>query len=85
MTFLSLWDYEGHYQSCHTNICRECKRVFPTKHMLELHLSECHDVFFDLMSKVAEMIHIHYTHIPCAHLVEAIIVSLFHGAVQDVV
>ncbi|GIZ37265.1 hypothetical protein CKM354_000071800 [Cercospora kikuchii] len=43
MTFSSYTDYETHYNSSHTNRCKECHKNFPTAHFLQLHLSENHD------------------------------------------
>ncbi|KAF2213188.1 hypothetical protein CERZMDRAFT_90587 [Cercospora zeae-maydis SCOH1-5] len=43
MTFSSYADYETHYNSSHTNRCKECQKNFPTSHFLQLHLGENHD------------------------------------------
>ncbi|KAL6809256.1 hypothetical protein GGI42DRAFT_350718 [Trichoderma sp. SZMC 28013] len=36
-------DYETHYHSFHTNRCIECRKNFPTDHLLSIHIEECHD------------------------------------------
>lgn len=36
-------DYEAHYHKFHTNRCIECRKNFPTNHLLEIHIEECHD------------------------------------------
>ncbi|KOS19282.1 Zinc finger protein 511 [Escovopsis weberi] len=41
--FRSYGDYEAHYQRDHTNRCLECRRNFPTEHLLGIHIEECHD------------------------------------------
>lgn len=43
MNFASYQDYEAHYNSSHTNRCRECQKNFPSSHFLDLHLAEHHD------------------------------------------
>ncbi|PHH82688.1 hypothetical protein CDD82_5138 [Ophiocordyceps australis] len=41
--FASPDDYESHYLNTHTNRCLECHKNFPSAHLLELHVQECHD------------------------------------------
>ncbi|KAM0250206.1 hypothetical protein ACHAQJ_008699 [Trichoderma viride] len=36
-------DYETHYHNFHTNRCIECRKNFPTDHLLSVHIEECHD------------------------------------------
>ncbi|KAL7918913.1 hypothetical protein ACQKWADRAFT_302909 [Trichoderma austrokoningii] len=36
-------DYETHYRNFHTNRCIECRKNFPTDHLLNIHIEECHD------------------------------------------
>ncbi|KAL7937692.1 hypothetical protein V8C35DRAFT_293260 [Trichoderma chlorosporum] len=36
-------DYETHYHNFHTNRCIECRKNFPTDHLLGIHIEECHD------------------------------------------
>ncbi|KAK1245223.1 hypothetical protein MKX08_004852 [Trichoderma sp. CBMAI-0020] len=36
-------DYEAHYHNFHTNRCIECRKNFPTDHLLNVHIEECHD------------------------------------------
>eukprot|EP01018_Ginkgo_biloba_P003673 Gb_03370 [translate_table: standard] len=44
-------DFEDHYFARHTAICSVCSRVFPTTTLLNIHISESHDSFFQ--AKVA--------------------------------
>jgi hypothetical protein len=46
-----LQDLESHYKSRHTATCSVCSRVFPTTRLLNFHVSETHDSFFQ--AKVA--------------------------------
>ncbi|RFU80328.1 hypothetical protein TARUN_1876 [Trichoderma arundinaceum] len=36
-------DYETHYHKFHSNRCIECRKNFPTDHLLSVHIEECHD------------------------------------------
>ncbi|KAI0005712.1 hypothetical protein F4779DRAFT_597827 [Xylariaceae sp. FL0662B] len=45
MSFKTYGDYEVHYNKTHTNRCVECKKNFPSEHLLGVHIEECHDVF----------------------------------------
>ncbi|KAH9536294.1 hypothetical protein CY35_17G100000 [Sphagnum magellanicum] len=46
-----LGDLEAHYVSRHTATCSVCAQMFPTTRLLNLHVSETHDSFFQ--AKVA--------------------------------
>lgn len=46
-----LKDLETHFFSRHTAVCSVCSRVFPTSRLLDLHIAESHDSFFQ--AKVA--------------------------------
>ncbi|WRX20440.1 hypothetical protein QQP08_014931 [Theobroma cacao] len=48
---ISLEDFEDHYNARHTASCSVCSRVYPTSHLLSIHVSEAHDSFFQ--AKVA--------------------------------
>ena len=43
ISFASYEDYEVHYLQEHVNRCAECRKNFPTRHFLELHIEENHD------------------------------------------
>ncbi|KAH0494219.1 hypothetical protein TgHK011_000847 [Trichoderma gracile] len=43
LAFRYYGDYEAHYHKFHTNRCIECRKNFPTNHLLEIHIEECHD------------------------------------------
>ncbi|KDP46271.1 hypothetical protein JCGZ_10111 [Jatropha curcas] len=47
----SLEDFEDHYNARHTASCSVCSRVYPTSRLLNIHVSEAHDSFFQ--AKVA--------------------------------
>lgn len=44
--FDSVTAFNSHYNTNHRHTCDECKKVLPTPHLLDLHLSETHDSFF---------------------------------------
>lgn len=39
-------DFEDHYLARHTSTCSVCSKVFPTARLLNLHVAESHDSFF---------------------------------------
>ncbi|KAK7425371.1 hypothetical protein QQZ08_008157 [Neonectria magnoliae] len=43
LSFNSYDEYEVHYSKTHTNRCLECRKNFPTEHLLGVHIEECHD------------------------------------------
>lgn len=43
MSFSTYAEYDSHYQQSHTNRCTECKKNFPSGHLLDLHIVENHD------------------------------------------
>lgn len=45
LVFKSYDEFETHYSKFHTNRCLECRKSFPSQHLLDLHLEECHDAF----------------------------------------
>ncbi|XP_055695842.1 zinc finger protein 511 [Lutzomyia longipalpis] len=53
--FEKLENYENHYNSVHRFTCAECRKSFPSAHLLDLHLSENHDSFFLVSSKKKPM------------------------------
>ena len=48
-TFRSIFECEHHYNAQHTFECKECKRVFPNEFLLDRHLQEAHDTYFQTM------------------------------------
>lgn len=54
-TFQTIGSYESHYRSAHVNACHQCKRVFPTNYLLDLHIMEWHDPMFEIMSAKEDM------------------------------
>ena len=45
LVFSSYAEYETHYRSQHTNRCAQCRKNFPSAHLLGLHIEETHDSF----------------------------------------
>ncbi|CRK21722.1 hypothetical protein BN1723_012444 [Verticillium longisporum] len=45
MAFRSYDEYQSHYHKAHTNRCLECRKNFPSSHLLSVHIEECHDSF----------------------------------------
>lgn len=45
--FTIVHDYEMHYRSAHSIVCNECKKSFPSYNLLDIHIQERHDTYFD--------------------------------------
>ncbi|KAK8090286.1 hypothetical protein PG997_005247 [Apiospora hydei] len=45
LAFRSYTDYETHYHKAHSNRCFECRKNFPSDHLLSVHIEEQHDAF----------------------------------------
>ncbi|GAB1320178.1 Zinc finger protein 511 [Madurella fahalii] len=45
LVFSSYGEYEMHYRNQHTNRCAQCRKNFPSAHLLGLHIEETHDSF----------------------------------------
>ncbi|KAG5945287.1 hypothetical protein E4U59_006032 [Claviceps monticola] len=43
IAFKSHEEYESHYARFHTNRCLECRKNFPSEHLLSVHIEEWHD------------------------------------------
>lgn len=43
LAFRTYPEYEAHYHSFHLNRCIECRKNFPSNHLLGVHIEECHD------------------------------------------
>lgn len=48
MAFTNYPEYEKHYLQTHTNRCLECRRNFPTSHIMGLHIQEHHDALAEM-------------------------------------
>ena len=48
-------DYDHHYESVHVHCCSFCGKVYPSAHLLSIHLEEHHDSFFVVMSEKKNM------------------------------
>ena len=49
-TFKQLIDSEAHYNTKHRHVCSQCKKSLPSAHLLDLHIVETHDTYFQLLS-----------------------------------
>nr|CAD7395721.1 unnamed protein product [Timema poppensis] len=49
--FTSVMDYEVHYNSIHRYLCVECNKCLPSPHLLDLHVAESHDSFFQTLAE----------------------------------
>ncbi|KAI1331189.1 hypothetical protein F5Y16DRAFT_360779 [Xylariaceae sp. FL0255] len=45
LSFTTYEEYEVHYNKSHTNRCLECRKNFPSEHLLNVHFEDCHDAF----------------------------------------
>lgn len=54
-TFQTILDYEMHYNSTHRYVCMECKVSRPNPRLLEIHIQETHDAFFEVSSEKLAM------------------------------
>ncbi|KAL7626335.1 hypothetical protein AAE478_003107 [Parahypoxylon ruwenzoriense] len=45
LSFRTYAEYESHHNRTHTNRCVECGKNFPSDHLLNVHIEECHDIF----------------------------------------
>jgi hypothetical protein len=43
LIFNSYEEYESHYRSFHTHRCLDCRKNFPSEHLLNVHIEEWHD------------------------------------------
>lgn len=41
---------EAHYNAKHRYTCKECRKNLPSAHLLDLHIIETHDTYFQLLS-----------------------------------
>jgi hypothetical protein len=48
--FSQLIDSEAHYNARHRHSCNTCKKSLPSAHLLDLHVAENHDSYFQLLS-----------------------------------
>ncbi|XP_006880176.1 PREDICTED: zinc finger protein 511 [Elephantulus edwardii] len=53
--FDTLESYEHHYHTLHRSVCSICKRAFPSSHLLDSHLLEWHDSFFQVLAEKQDM------------------------------
>jgi len=53
--FSSLSAYESHYHSCHHFVCSTCRRVLVSSFMLDIHIQENHDSYFNILCTRIDM------------------------------
>lgn len=49
-TFKTLVDFEMHYNTSHRYVCAECSKSLPSPRLLDIHIQETHDSFFQVLS-----------------------------------
>lgn len=54
LAFTSYKDYESHYIKAHTNRCLDCRKTFPSSHILDLHINEFHNALTELKKERGE-------------------------------
>lgn len=53
--FSSLAAYESHYHTCHHYTCATCRRIFVSSFMLDVHIQENHDSYFQVLCTRIDM------------------------------
>ncbi|RUS72793.1 hypothetical protein EGW08_019453 [Elysia chlorotica] len=53
--FTSLASHESHYHTSHNFVCHVCRRVFVSNFLLDIHLEENHDSYFQVLSPKIDM------------------------------
>ncbi|KAI0128794.1 hypothetical protein BJ170DRAFT_579519 [Xylariales sp. AK1849] len=54
LAFNSYPDFEAHYSKVHSNRCNECKKNFPSQHLLSVHIEDIHDAFAAVLREKGE-------------------------------
>lgn len=49
-------EYESHYHKAHENRCIDCRKNFPSSHLLNLHIGEFHDALTELRKEKGDSI-----------------------------
>ncbi|KAG6365388.1 hypothetical protein INS49_006999 [Diaporthe citri] len=57
MHFAKYQDYESHYHKAHSNRCLDCRKNFPSSHILNLHIREFHDALTELRKEKGDHIY----------------------------
>ncbi|KAK7717347.1 hypothetical protein SLS64_002837 [Diaporthe eres] len=57
MRFATYQDYESHYHQAHSNRCLDCRKNFPSSHILNLHIREFHDALTELRKEKGDHIY----------------------------
>ncbi|XP_059142619.1 zinc finger protein 511-like [Physella acuta] len=53
--FTTIASHESHYQNSHAFACATCKRTFVSNFLLDIHLQENHDSYFQILSPRIDM------------------------------
>lgn len=56
LRFATYQDYESHYNKAHGNRCLDCRKNFPSSHILTLHIREFHDALTELRKEKGDHI-----------------------------
>lgn len=56
LSFTKYSDYEKHYNQAHTNRCIECRKNFPSSHIVNLHIQEHHDALTEIRREKGDFI-----------------------------
>lgn len=56
LRFATYEEYESHYHKAHENRCIDCRKNFPSSHMLNLHIREFHDALAELQKEKGDSI-----------------------------
>lgn len=56
LPFATYQDYESHYHKAHSNRCLDCRKNFPSSHILNLHIREFHDALTELQKEKGDHI-----------------------------
>lgn len=56
--FNSLMGYEEHYNTSHRYVCGTCHKRLPSPHLLDLHISETHDSYFEALAEKKPMVRV---------------------------
>ncbi|KAJ0116462.1 hypothetical protein J7T55_007442 [Diaporthe amygdali] len=57
LSFDTYQDYESHYHKAHTNRCIDCRKNFPSSHILNLHIKEFHDALTELRKEKGDHVY----------------------------
>ncbi|XP_059141891.1 uncharacterized protein LOC131929615 [Physella acuta] len=53
--FTTIASFDSHYQNSHAFVCDTCKKTFVSNFLLDIHLEESHDSYFQILSQKVDM------------------------------